>query len=124
MNDETKTEATEPGTDMAISDGHSRNIAQTDPLGSVGALLDAMMKLARDPEVDAQKFETIARVAKDARDDAKKEQYYQDKAAAMFAMPVIRKDKRIVIPIFIYKEATIAQDDGIEARQSRRRNRR
>ncbi|MBS67269.1 MAG: putative recombinase [Prokaryotic dsDNA virus sp.] len=98
MNDETKTEATEPGTDMAISDGHSRNIAQTDPLGSVGALLDAMMKLARDPEVDAQKFETIARVAKDARDDAKKEQYYQDKAAAMFAMPVIRKDKRIVIP--------------------------
>lgn len=96
MSDETESQT---GTEVAVADkAPNQNIAATDPLGSVGAQLDAMMAMARDPSVDAAKFETIARVAKEARDDAKKEQYYQDKAAAMFEMPVIRKDKKIIIP--------------------------
>lgn len=75
----------------------SQAIAETHPLGNIGALLDSMMSLAKDPSVDAAKFETIARVVRDTREDAKKEQFYQDKAAAMLDMPVIDKRGKIVI---------------------------
>src|SRR3546814_12430613 len=51
-----------------------------------------------DPSVDAAKFKTIARDVKETREDAKKQQLYEDKAAAMFEMPAIRKDSKILIP--------------------------
>lgn len=83
--------------EIQSSEKTSRAIAATSVLGEVGAMLDAMMSLAKDPTVDAAKFETIARVVKDTREDAKKEQFYTDKAAAMFEMPSIRKDSKIII---------------------------
>lgn len=85
-------------TEIATQDPASREIAATSVLGNVGALLDAMMKLAKDPTVDAAKFETIARVANEQQDRAQRQQYYEDKASAMFEMPSIRKDSKIIIP--------------------------
>lgn len=86
------------GNEIATQDETGRAIAATSVLGSVGALLDAMMALAKDPSVDAAKFETIARVANEQQDRAQKQQFYEDKAAAMFEMPSIRKDSKIIIP--------------------------
>src|SRR3546814_3483395 len=71
-------------TEIAHRDETSKAIAATDTLGNVGAMLETMMMLAKDPSVDAAKFETIARVVKETREDAKKQQFYEDKAAAMF----------------------------------------
>jgi hypothetical protein len=72
-------------------------IKATNPLGEVGAMLDAFMAMAKDPNVDAHKFEVIARVAKETREDAQKQQFYQAKASAMLDMPVIDKRGKIVI---------------------------
>lgn len=83
---------------IATRDETGTAIAQTSVLGNVGAMLDAMMALAKDPGVDAAKFETIARVANEQQDRAQKQQFYEDKAGAMFDMPSIRKDSKIVIP--------------------------
>jgi hypothetical protein len=72
-------------------------IKATSPLGEVGAMLDAFMAMAKDPNVDAHKFEVIARVAKETREDAQRQQFYQAKASAMLDMPVIDKRGKIVI---------------------------
>lgn len=72
-------------------------IAETNPMGQVGAMLDQMMALAKDPNVDASKFETIARVVRETREDAQKQQFYQAKASAMLDMPVIDKRGKIII---------------------------
>lgn len=71
--------------------------AQSNPLAETGAMLDAMMALAKDPTVDAEKFATIARVVRETRDDAKKEQFYTDKANALLDMPMIDKRGKITI---------------------------
>lgn len=72
-------------------------IAASNPMGEIGAMLDKMMSLAKDPAVDASKFETIARVVKETREDAQRQQFYQAKASAMLDMPVIDKRGKIVI---------------------------
>ena len=87
----------EESTAVATREEQYRQIAATNPMGEVGAMLDAMMAMAKDPAVDAAKFETIARVVKDTRQDAQKQQFYQAKASAMLDMPVIDKRGKIVI---------------------------
>lgn len=72
-------------------------IANSNPMGEVGAMLDKMLALATNPDVDAAKFETIARVVKETREDAQRQQFYQAKASAMLDMPVIDKRGKIVI---------------------------
>jgi hypothetical protein len=72
-------------------------LAANDALATAGAMLDKMMALATDPSVDAAKFETIARVVRETREDAKKEQFSIAFAAALLEMPVIDKRGRIVI---------------------------
>lgn len=92
MSDESAT-----GTAVATRQEEYRHIAATNPMGEIGAMLDKMMTLAKDPAVDAQKFETIARVVKETREDAQRQQFYQAKASAMLDMPVIDKRGKIVI---------------------------
>jgi hypothetical protein len=74
-----------------------RAIAATNPMGEVGAMLDKMMAMAKDPAVDAEKFRVIAGVVKETREDAQRQQFYQAKASAMLDMPVIDKRGKIVI---------------------------
>lgn len=63
----------------------------------VGGLLEAIMSLARNPEIDAEKLREVRLTVNEARASAKEEEFARDKAAACRAMPVIRKDGRIVI---------------------------
>jgi hypothetical protein len=74
-----------------------RAIVATNPMGEVGAMLDKMMQMAKDPAVDAEKFRVIAGVVKETRDDAQRQQLYQAKASAMLDMPVIDKRGKIII---------------------------
>ena len=87
----------EESTALATREEQYRQIAATNPMGEIGAMLDKMMTLAKDPAVDAEKFKTIAQVVRDTRDDAQKQQFYQAKASAMLDMPVIDKRGKIVI---------------------------
>lgn len=87
----------EQTTALATREEQYRAIAATNPMADVGAMLDKMMSLAKDPAVDAEKFKTIAQVVRDTRDDAQKQQFYQAKASAMLDMPVIDKRGKIVI---------------------------
>lgn len=96
MPDELTTTGAGAQTDVAIRQESGTSVAAPGMAG-VGQMLDAMMALARDPTVDAAKFETIARVANEQQDRALKTEYYQAKARAIRAMPTIRKDGRIVI---------------------------
>jgi len=73
------------------------NAVSTSAVSSVAEMLNTMMALAKDPTVDAAKFETIARVANEQQDRFQRQEYYAAKARAIRAMPVIRKDGRIVI---------------------------
>lgn len=84
--------------EIATQEPDSRAVTVSSPLGSVADMLNVMMSLAKDPSVDAGKFETIARIANEQQDRAQKQQFYEDKAAAMFEMPSIRKDSKIIIP--------------------------
>ncbi len=83
--------------EVATRSATHQAVAKTNPLGEIGALLDGMMAMAKDPNVDAAKFETIARVVKETREDARKEQFYTDKANALLDMPVIDKRGKITI---------------------------
>lgn len=74
-----------------------RAIAASNPMGEIGAMLDRMMAMAKDPAVDAEKFRVIAGVVKETREDAQKQQFYQAKASAMLDMPVIDKRGKIII---------------------------
>lgn len=74
-----------------------RAIAATNPMGEIGAMLDRMMAMAKDPAVDAEKFRVIAGVVKETREDAQRQQFYQAKASAMLDMPVIDKRGKIII---------------------------
>lgn len=85
------------GREIATRQEQYKAIAASNPMGEIGAMLDKMMTLAKDPAVDASKFETIARVVKETREDAQKQQFYQAKASAMLDMPVIDKRGKIVI---------------------------
>lgn len=91
------TDESTPGTAVATREQQYRAIVASSPLGEVGAMLDKMLSLATNPDVDASKFETIARVVKETREDAQKQQFYQAKASAMLDMPVIDKRGKIVI---------------------------
>lgn len=93
MSEETTTESRS----LATRQEQYQAIKASNPLGEVGAMLDAFMAMAKDPNVDAHKFEVIARVAKETREDAQKQQFYQAKASAMLDMPVIDKRGKIVI---------------------------
>lgn len=84
-----------PSKEIAHRD--SGSAVATTGMTAVGQMLDAMMALAKDPTVDAAKFETIARVANEQQDRALKTEFYEAKARAIRAMPTIRKDGRIVI---------------------------
>ncbi|MEJ7831273.1 MAG: ERF family protein [Nocardioides sp.] len=84
-------------TEVATRSATHAAVAKTNPLGEIGALLDGMMAMAKDPNVDAAKFETIARVVRETREDARKEQFYTDKANALLDMPVIDKRGKITI---------------------------
>jgi hypothetical protein len=72
-------------------------IVATNPMGEIGAMLDKMMAMAKDPAVDAEKFRVIASVVKETREDAQRQQFYQAKASAMLDMPVIDKRGKITI---------------------------
>lgn len=72
-------------------------VQSANALGDVAAMLNMMRELAMNPDIDAAKFETIARVANEQQDRAQRQQFYQAKAAALIEMPVIRKDGKIVI---------------------------
>lgn len=93
MTDDTATESRA----LTTRQDEYRAIASANPMGEIGAMLDKMMTLAKDPAVDAGKFETIARVVKETREDAQKQQFYQAKASAMLDMPVIDKRGKIII---------------------------
>lgn len=93
MTDDTATESRA----LTTRQEEYRAISATNPMGEIGAMLDKMMTLAKDPAVDASKFETIARVVKETREDAQRQQFYQAKASAMLDMPVIDKRGKIVI---------------------------
>jgi hypothetical protein len=84
-------------TALATREEQYRQIAATNPMGEIGAMLDKMMAMAKDPAVDAEKFRVIAGVVKETREDAQKQQFYQAKASAMLDMPVIDKRGKIVI---------------------------
>lgn len=66
-------------------------------ISDVGALLNTVMQLAKDPTIDAEKLREIRLTVNEARASAKEEEFSRDKAAAVRAMPIIRKDGRIVI---------------------------
>lgn len=82
---------------LATREEQYRAIAATNPMGEIGAMLDKMMAMAKDPAVDAEKFRVIAGVVKETREDAQKQQFYQAKASAMLDMPVIDKRGKIII---------------------------
>lgn len=91
------TEESTPGTAVATRAEQYRAIAASNPMGEIGAMLDKMMSMAKDPAVDAEKFRVIASVVKETREDAQKQQFYQAKASAMLDMPVIDKRGKILI---------------------------
>lgn len=85
-------------TEIATGDEGGRALATAAPINDFALMLDRMLQLATNKEVDAQKFETFRLAANEQQDRAERRQYYQDKAAALFEMPAIRKDSKILIP--------------------------
>jgi hypothetical protein len=60
-------------------------------------LLAQVLAAAKDPNVDAVKMETLARLVNSQQDREREQEYNRDKNAAIMAMPVITKDGKIVI---------------------------
>ena len=78
----------EEGTSVAVADQAEFNAT---------SMLAMVERLALDDRVDAGKLETVMRVANQQQDREQEKQFYQDKNRAVRAMPVIRKDGKIVI---------------------------
>lgn len=60
-------------------------------------LLAQVIAAAKDPQVDAAKMETLARLVNSQQDRERQIEFNRDKNAAIMEMPVITKDGRIVI---------------------------
>ena len=78
----------EEGTSVAVADQAEFNAT---------SMLAMVERLALDDRVDAGKLETVMRVANGQQDREQEKQFYQDKNRAVRAMPVIRKEGKIVI---------------------------
>lgn len=72
-------------------------ISTSGTVSDVGALLGTFMTLAANPAIDADKLREIRLTVNEATARAKEEEFSRAKAAACRAMPIIRKDGRIVI---------------------------
>lgn len=67
------------------------------PGGRADALLGQIIEAARDPSIDADKINSMARLAIDLQDRERLTQFNRDLALAMIEMPRITKNGRIVI---------------------------
>lgn len=86
------------GRELATREQGGTAVAPADHATFNAASMMAMVKeLALDDRVDAGKLETVMRVANQQQDREREIQFYQDKNRAVRAMPLIRKDGRIVI---------------------------
>ena len=84
--------------ELAVHDERANAVAPADLANFNAVSMMAMVeRLALDERVDAGKLETVMRVANQQQDREREIQFYQDKNRAVRAMPLIRKDGRIVI---------------------------
>lgn len=81
-------------TEIATIEPGAREVA----VQNSGDMLAAIMRAAYDPNVDAQKVVALAGLAMQLKDREQVEQFNRDKTAAIIAMPVIRRDGKIIIP--------------------------
>lgn len=84
--------------ELAVHEERQTAVAPAD-LAAFNAvtMMQMVERLALDERVDAGKLETVMRVANQQQDREREIQFYQDKNKAVRAMPLIRKDGRIVI---------------------------
>lgn len=66
-------------------------------VNDVSQLVAGIMQLAANPEITGEKLREVRLTVNEARAAAKEEEFSRAKAAAVRAMPIIRKDGRIVI---------------------------
>lgn len=81
-------EQQQPGTALAVAGEQV----------STGTMLTAFMTALTDPRVDAAKMPVVADTLIKLTDYQRQQEFNQDKAAAILAMPIIDKKGRVVIP--------------------------
>lgn len=83
---------------IATREQHRSDVATvSDAEFNATSMLAMVERLALDDRVDAGKLETVMRVANQQQDREQEKEFYRDKNRAVRAMPVIRKDGKIVI---------------------------
>jgi hypothetical protein len=91
----------------------SRDLAHIEsappPMRQSDNLLAQVIAAAKDPNVDANKMETLARLVNSQQDREREIEFNQSKNAAIMEMPVITKDGIITIPA---KEGKPARTQG------------
>lgn len=68
------------------------------PVRQSDNLLQQVIAAAKDPQIDAAKMETLARLVNSQQDREREIEFNQSKNAAIMEMPVITKEGRIIIP--------------------------
>lgn len=78
-------------------EGGGQIVSSSDALSNTAQMLAMIRDLALDPNVNAEKFKTIAEVAERQQDRMQKQQFYEAKASAILEMPIIDKRGKILI---------------------------